>query len=100
MIEKPKSNPPSHYAALGRYILSANIFKYLETMKAGVGGEIQVTDAIRESIKHDLVYAHKLSGHIHDTGSRYGFVKANIDYALRREDLREEVLKIIDEYVK
>lgn len=95
MIEKPKGTPPTHFAALGRYILGASIFNYLEHITPGAGGEIQVTDAIRVAITKDIVYGTKLKGTCHDTGCRNGFVKANLDYALLRSDISEEMKNFI-----
>ena len=100
MIEKPQSNPPSNCASLGRYILRNSIFDYLKNIKAGVGGEIQITDALASAIQHEKVYATKLKGTCHDTGSRVGFVKANLDYAASRTDIIDEVKNYLNNDLK
>lgn len=100
MIEKPQSNPPSNCAALGRYILRSSIFDYLKDIKEGVGGEIQITDAIRVAIKKEKVYGTKLVGTCHDTGNRVGFIKANIDYATSREDVYKELKEYLNSDLK
>lgn len=83
MVEKPKSNPPSNYAALGRYVLTEDIFSYLEKTTPGAGGEIQLTDAL---CKLPHIYAYNFVGTRYDCGDKFGFVKAVIDFALKRED--------------
>lgn len=80
MIEKPLSNPPSQYAALGRYVLKNSIFKYLENTKPGANNEIQITDAIKTAIDNELVYGAKLNGTCYDTGNVDGFIKTNLEY--------------------
>ena len=95
MVEKPQDNPPSNCAALGRYILGSSVFKYLKEITYGVGGEIQITDAIRIAIEKEKVYGTKLVGTCHDTGNRTGFVMANIDYSSVRNDVWDEVKEFI-----
>lgn len=92
MIEKPKiEEAPSNIAILGRYIITSNIFEVLKETKPGKGGEIQLTDALRELSKQEAVYAHCFEGKRYDVGDRFGFLQANIDYALKREDLKEKL---------
>lgn len=89
IIEKPEvEQSPSNYAGLGRYIVSANIFPILETLSQGVGGEYQFTDAMKELMKQEKFYACNLNASYYDTGSKIGYLKANIDFALEREDLK------------
>lgn len=96
MVEKPDPiNAPSNYAVLGRYILSYSIFEKLETQKPGKGGEIQLTDSIQRLLTNEKVYAYNFEGIRYDVGSKEGFVKATIDFALDREDLREEIVNYI-----
>ncbi len=91
MVEKPEADKaPSRVAALGRYILTPSIFEVLEHTKEGVGGEIQLTDAIKELAKKESVYAYDFEGTRYDVGTRLGFLSAGIEFALRREDLKEE----------
>lgn len=97
MVEKPKpEEAPSRYAVLGRYVLTHGIFDILENMEPGKNGEIQLTDAIVRLIQKNPVYAYEFEGVRYDIGDKFGYVKATIDFALEREDLREKV----KEYLK
>ena len=97
MVEKPSiEESPSCLAILGRYILTPEIFEELEKTKPGKGGEIQLTDAIKLLCDKQKVYAYDFEGERYDVGDRFGFVKATIDYALDREDLKEDVQNYID----
>ncbi len=100
IIEKPfPDNAPSDYAVLGRYVLTNKIFDKLKSQKPGKGGEIQLTDSIMRLLADQKVYAYNFIGTRYDVGSKIGFIKATIDYALQREDLKEEVLKYIKEKI-
>lgn len=90
MVEKPKVNPPSKYAIIGRYILPPDIFPLLETTERGAGGEIQLTDALRELVRTGDFYGYIFEGTRYDAGEKLGYLKATVDYALRREDLGPE----------
>jgi len=98
-IEKPSiETAPSNYACLGRYILEPEIFDYLEKIKPGKGGEIQLTDAILEMIKYgDKVLAYDFIGERYDTGDKFGYIRANIEYALRHDNIKEELTEYIKE---
>ncbi|PSC07069.1 UTP--glucose-1-phosphate uridylyltransferase [Alsobacter soli] len=88
MVEKPpKGTAPSNLAISGRYILSPSVFQILETQERGAGGEIQLTDAMITLAKSEPFFAHTFSGDIYDTGSKIGFLMANVAYALSREDV-------------
>ena len=88
MVEKPAvDEAPSCLAALGRYILTPDIFEILRRVQPGKGGEIQLTDALRLMADREAVYAYTFSGRSYDTGNKLGFLKATVEYALRREDL-------------
>ena len=80
---------PSRFAVLGRYIIKPEIFKILENTKPGKGGEIQLTDALKVLAKQDAVYAYDFEGQRYDLGDKLGFLKATVEFALRREDLGE-----------
>ncbi|WP_226678996.1 UTP--glucose-1-phosphate uridylyltransferase GalU [Mesobacillus jeotgali] len=95
-VEKPKENPPSNLAIMGRYILTPEIFNFLETQETGAGGEIQLTDAINRLNNEQSVYAYEFSGDRYDVGEKVGFIKTTIDFALKRKDLREDVLKYLE----
>ncbi|HHW30902.1 MAG TPA: UTP--glucose-1-phosphate uridylyltransferase GalU [Clostridiaceae bacterium] len=91
MVEKPdKDNAPSDIAILGRYIISPKIFEYLENAEPGKGGEIQLTDALRSLLKDEEMYAYNFIGKRYDVGNKLGFLEANVEFALKREDLRED----------
>ena len=76
IVEKPKINPPSNLAVVGRYVLSSNIFKYLKNLKPSVGGEVQLTDAIKLMLNDEKVVGHLYEGKKFDCGSRHGYVNA------------------------
>jgi UTP--glucose-1-phosphate uridylyltransferase len=96
-VEKPKlEDAPSKMAALGRYVLTADVFPYLEKQGAGVGGEIQLTDAILAMIKDGKdVGAFKFEGKRYDIGSKIGLLKANIEFGLRNEETKDDLKKYL-----
>ena len=88
MVEKPDvQDAPSRFAVLGRYIIKPEIFSILETTQPGKGGEIQLTDALKVLAKQDAVYAYDFEGLRYDVGDKLGFLKATVEFALRRDDL-------------
>lgn len=88
MVEKPAfEEAPSNLAIIGRYILTPAIFDVLETTQVGKGGELQLTDALRLLLKQEKMYAYVYEGKRHDTGDKLGFLKATVEFALKREDL-------------
>ena len=95
LVEKPKTNPPSNLAGLGRYILKPEIFEVLENLSTGVNGEYQLTDGMSILMQKEDFYACKFTGKYYDIGSQLGYVEANIMYALDREDLKEQLLEFI-----
>jgi UTP--glucose-1-phosphate uridylyltransferase len=96
LVEKPKpKEAPSQYAIMGRYILRPEIFEVLEATPIGAGDELQLTDALDELAKRQAVFAYEFTGNRYDIGDKLGFIKATIDFALQREDLREEVLAFL-----
>ena len=86
IIEKPKSNAPSNLAVVGRYILSSKIFKYLKNLEPSVGGEVQLTDAIRLMLKDEKVMGYLYEGTKFDCGSRHGYVNAIKHLAKKMSD--------------
>ena len=91
MIEKPSiKEAPSRFAALGRYVITPEVFDILEQTKPGKGGEIQLTDALRVMARCRNVYAYNFTGKRYDTGNKLGYLKAVVEFALRREDLGEK----------
>jgi UTP--glucose-1-phosphate uridylyltransferase len=88
MVEKPKlEEAPSNLAIIGRYILTPRIFECLERTPLGKGGELQLTDGMRELLKHEKIYGFTFEGKRHDTGDKLGFLKATVEFALKRPDL-------------
>lgn len=101
MVEKPALElAPSRLACLGRYLLTPEIFNELENTKPGKGGEIQLTDAIKTLAQKEDVYVYDFIGRRYDVGDKYGFVEATIDFALKRDDMRDKVLNHIKELIK
>ena len=91
LVEKPKlSEAPSKNAIIGRYILTPRIFELLEKTPLGAGGELQLTDAIRSLLDHEKVYGYSFEGIRYDAGDKLGFLKATVEFALKRDDLGEE----------
>lgn len=99
MVEKPSpQTAPSHYGVLGRYVLSPKIFSLLEKQQAGHGGEIQLTDAIRELLKYEKVYALEFMGKRYDVGSKIGYLEAILDFAWKRADLKDDLRELLKRY--
>jgi len=98
MVEKPKQEEaPSNLAIIGRYVLTPDIFPILEKQKPGKGGEIQLTDAIRQLLQDEAVYGCRFEGIRHDCGDKLGFLKATVDMALKREEFNKEFRKYLIE---
>ncbi|MCM2536003.1 UTP--glucose-1-phosphate uridylyltransferase GalU [Neobacillus pocheonensis] len=96
LVEKPAiEDAPSNIAVLGRYIISPAIFDILENTKPGKGGEIQLTDALKELAEQEDIYAYNFEGRRYDVGDKQGFLQATVEFALRRGDLREEFLNYL-----
>ena len=95
MVEKPKSNPPSNMAIIGRYILTPDIMESLVRTQAGAGGEIQLTDAILEVAKNEGVYGYLFEGERFDCGNMHGLFEAVVHFALEREDMREHAINVL-----
>jgi len=88
MVEKPKfEDAPSPNAIIGRYILTPRIFKMIEKVKPGAGGELQLTDAIKALLQYEKVFGFRYEGKRHDAGDKLGFLKATVELALKRDDL-------------
>ena len=88
LVEKPKAeDAPSDLAIIGRYILTPDIFDVLENTERGRGGEIQLTDGLRQLKQRRTVYGYQFEGVRHDAGNKLGFLKATVEFALKREDL-------------
>lgn len=101
MVEKPEvGEAPSNMAVLGRYIISSSIFDILEKTPPGKGGEVQLTDALKVLAKNEPVWAFNFEGKRYDVGDKLGFLKATVEFALRREDLGTEFRKYLNDVLK
>ncbi|ENZ03227.1 UTP-glucose-1-phosphate uridylyltransferase [Clostridium thermobutyricum] len=97
LVEKPSvEEAPSNIAILGRYIITPQIFDILENTKPGKGGEIQLTDALKTLISQEAMYAYNFEGKRYDVGDKLGFLEATIEFALRREELRSDMLGYLE----
>ncbi|MCR5627544.1 MAG: UTP--glucose-1-phosphate uridylyltransferase GalU [Lachnospiraceae bacterium] len=100
LVEKPKKEEaPSNIAILGRYIITPSIFSYLETQERGAGNEIQLTDALRRLSHDEAMYAYDFKGHRYDVGAKTGFLQANVEFALRNPEIKDEVKAYLTELV-
>jgi UTP--glucose-1-phosphate uridylyltransferase len=91
LVEKPTpSKAPSNLAIIGRYILTPQIFTHLEKTRPGAGGEIQLTDGLRSLLKEQQIYGYRFEGKRYDTGNKLGFLKATVEFALKRQDLGKD----------
>ena len=88
LVEKPRpEEAPSNLAVIGRYILTPTVFETLSDIKAGAGGELQLTDGLKQLLKKEKIYGYVFEGKRHDTGDKLGFLKATVEFALKRADL-------------
>ena len=100
MVEKPRQDPPSNLAVIGRYVLPPSIFGILERVKPGVGGEIQLTDALAVLAREEGLLGYRFEGERYDAGDRFGYLKANIMYALKRPELAGPLRQLLREIDK
>ena len=101
MVEKPDiDKAPSNTAILGRYIISPSIFSHLENIPPGKNGEIQLTDALKSLMKDEAIYAYDVIGKRYDVGNRMGFLKATVEFALERDDLKDEFKAYLKQIIK
>jgi UTP--glucose-1-phosphate uridylyltransferase len=88
LVEKPKaSEAPSNLAIIGRYILTPDVFHSLESIEPGSGGEIQLTDGLKHTLRSRPIYGYRFEGTRYDAGDKLGFLKATVEFALKRHDL-------------
>jgi len=96
LIEKPAiEEAPSNVAILGRYIITPQIFDILQNTEPGKGGEIQLTDALQTLIESEAMYAYNFEGRRYDVGDKLGFLQATVEFALKRDDLREPFIEYL-----
>jgi UTP--glucose-1-phosphate uridylyltransferase len=100
MVEKPKSNPPSRWAIVGRYVFPPAIWDHLAATKPGHGGEIQLTDAMKALIPGPGLVGVEVAGTRHDAGDKLGYLRANIAYALKRPEMRDAVRALCREFAQ
>lgn len=101
MVEKPKKeDAPSDIAVLGRYVITPAIFDCLQKTPKGAGGEIQLTDALVMLSKDEPMYAYDFEGKRYDIGNKQGFLSATVEFALNRDDLRDEFASYLKEIAK
>lgn len=103
VVEKPEADKaPSTTAVVGRYIFTPTIFEEIRNVKVGVGGEIQLTDAIKSLLNREKVYAYRFKGRRYDIGDKIGFLQATVEIALKREDLGKQfyeyLKKLLEKY--
>ena len=91
IVEKPApENAPSNLGVVGRYILTPRIFEHIRNLKPGAGGEFQLTDAIQAMLDQEQVLAYRYKGVRYDCGSKLGYLKATVEFALKHPEVREE----------
>lgn len=96
LVEKPAiEESPSNVAILGRYIITPQIFDILQNTNPGKGGEIQLTDALQTLIESEAMYAYNFEGRRYDVGDKFGFLQATVEFALKREELREPFIEYL-----
>jgi UTP--glucose-1-phosphate uridylyltransferase len=100
LVEKPKRDPPSNLAVIGRYVLPPRIFEILENVKPGVGGEIQLTDGLAVLAREDGLLGYRFEGDRYDAGDRLGYLKANVAFAMKRPELAAALREWLREVTK
>ena len=100
LVEKPQiEEAPSNIAILGRYLITPAIFEILENTKPGKGGEIQLTDALKELAVIEEMYSYVFEGRRYDVGDKQGFLEATVEYALRNEELKKPFMEYLKKIV-
>lgn len=100
-VEKPAAGTaPSNLAIMGRYVFTPEIFKFLEEQEVGAGGEIQLTDAIQKLNDIQSVFAYDFEGQRYDVGEKLGFIQTTLEFALQQEELRQQLLPIMEQLLK
>lgn len=100
-VEKPAlGTAPSNLAIIGRYVFSPEIFMFLDKQEVGAGGEIQLTDAIENLNQIQRVFAYEFEGKRYDVGEKLGFIETTIEFALEKKELREDLLRFMEEKIR
>ncbi len=97
LVEKPKTNAPSTNAIIGRYVITSSVMKALEEINIGCNNELQLTDALNLVAAREKVYGYEFEGKRFDCGTRSGLLEATINFAYKRSDLKDDLVKIIKE---
>jgi UTP--glucose-1-phosphate uridylyltransferase len=100
LVEKPKRDAPSNLAVIGRYVLPPSVFAILDQVKPGVGGEIQLTDALAVLARDQGLLGYRFEGDRYDAGDRVGYLKANVAFALKRPELAPALREWLREVTK
>ena len=101
LVEKPKpESAPSNLAIIGRYILTPDVFDLLGKQRPGAGGEIQLTDALRELLNRRVIYGYLTKGTRYDAGDKLGYLKATVDFALKNKELSMDFKNFLTEKIK
>lgn len=101
LVEKPsRKEAPSNVAIIGRYVLPPEIFDVLKDVPPGKGGEVQLTDALKLLLPKSEMFAKRINGRRYDIGSKAGFIIANVELSISREDLRNQVLQHIEKLLR
>lgn len=99
-VEKPApGTAPSNLAIMGRYILTPEIFLFLDKQETGAGGEIQLTDAIQKLNEIQRVFAYEFEGKRYDVGEKLGFIQTTIEFAVQNEELRDDLLAFMENII-
>lgn len=96
LVEKPQNNPPSNLAIMGRYILTPEVFTFIEKQESGAGGEIQLTDAIQGLTQSQKVHSYEFEGERFDVGEKEGFIITTIELALKDRELRYNIMSAME----
>jgi UTP--glucose-1-phosphate uridylyltransferase len=100
IVEKPRKDPPSNLAVIGRYVLPPRVFEILEAVRPGVGGEIQLTDALAVLAREDGLLGYRFEGDRYDAGDRLGYLKANVAFAMKRPELAAPLREFLREVAR
>src|SRR5699024_45522 len=100
-VEKPKlGTAPSNLAIMGRYVLTPEVFTYLDKHEIGAGGEIQLTDAIQAVNEIEKVYAYDFQGKRYDVGEKLGFIETTIEFALQNDEIKDELYAFLERKIE
>jgi len=98
LIEKPQpAHAPSNLAIIGRYILTPQIFKYLDSLQPGRGGEIQLTDALKVLLDETVIYGYIIEGKRYDAGEKLGYLKTIVEFALKDPEISYQFVSFLKE---